>query len=101
MTYTVGVQNSEYAHIGRAWPRRSLEPGVGSFVFIDVPPRQSLDPGCQTADQPKDVKGAGYQRWVCGEATRAAFGQDIASVKKACSNLDDRCRQRSSSASQP
>jgi len=98
MSYTVGTQNSDYAHIEPGVAEAVfVSQGVGSFVFIDVPTSAEnyLDPGCfPTADQPKDVKGAGYQRWVCGEATRATFGQDIASVRKACSNLDDRCRQQ-------
>lgn len=72
--------------------------GQGSFVFVDVPRdgENYFDPGCLVAaDQPKDVKDAGAERWVCGDVPTIALNADDSSVLNRCANLDDACRQRS------
>ncbi len=74
-----------------------LGQGAGSFVWVDVPVKAEnyFDPGCLKAtDQPGSVKDAGYERWVCGDATLIALSSDDASVQRSCANADDKCRQR-------
>jgi hypothetical protein len=71
--------------------------GPGSFVLVDVPQEGDnyFDPGCLVAsDQPKDVKAAGMQRWVCGEVTIIAINGDDPDVLKQCAAMADKCRQR-------
>ncbi len=88
-------------------PLMTLEPGLievpfigqgpGSWVFIDVPKTGDnvLDPGCLVGkDQPAEVKGAGLQRWVCGNVFLIALAADDPSVLDRCAALDERCRQR-------
>lgn len=75
-----------------------LGQGQGSFVFVDVPKdgENYFDPGCLVAaDQPKDVKEAGAERWVCGDVPTIALSGDDSAVLNRCANLDDACRQRS------
>jgi hypothetical protein len=66
-------------------------------VLVDLPAQADnyLDPGClKTARQPGDVKDAGLERWVCGEATLIALAANDSDLQERCSMLDDRCRQR-------
>jgi len=98
MTYDVPAQTSELVRI---------EPGVtealfvsqgrGSFVFVDAPAsgENYFEPGCLRAtDQPKEVKEAGLERWVCGDVTIIAINTEDKGVQKRCADLDDKCRQR-------
>ena len=71
--------------------------GPGSFVLVDVPEAGDnyFDPGCLLAtDQPKDVKAAGFARWVCGEVTIIALNGDDPDVLRKCASMDVKCRQR-------
>lgn len=74
-----------------------LGQGEGSFVWVDVPKTAEnyFDPGCLLAsNQPGEVSGSGYERWICGEATIIALSADNPTVLKRCANADNSCRQR-------
>lgn len=74
-----------------------LGQGEGSFVWVDVPlnAENYFDPGClRASNQPEQVKGSGYERWICGEATVIALNADNPTVLKRCANADNSCRQR-------
>ena len=73
--------------------------GAGSFVFVDVPTsgENYFDPGClKQSPQPSEVKGAGFDRWVCGDVAVVALNTNNPDVLKRCAALDDKCRQRES-----
>lgn len=98
MRYSVPQQTNKYTRIEPGVIESVLvSQGTGSFVFIDVPKAGDnfLDPGCLLArHQPDDVRNAGFERWICGDALLVAINTEDASVQEACANADDRCRQR-------
>ena len=98
MTYAVPAQTSELVRIeAGATEARFVSQGAGSFTFIDVPMSGDnfFEPGClRTAEQPKDVAAAGFERWVCGEATLIAIGTENKDLQAKCARADDSCRQR-------
>lgn len=99
MTYTVPAQKTGLVTLSAgSMEAMFVGQGKGSFVLIDVPAgaENYFDPGCvPVADQPGDVTGSGYKRWVCGEIFRAVFNRTD-QTEAACANLEDRCRQNSS-----
>ena len=71
--------------------------GVGSFILLDLPVNADnyIDPGCLLAhSQPVELRSAGFERYVCGEAAMVALSFDDPEVLSDCARLDDRCRQR-------
>jgi hypothetical protein len=71
--------------------------GAGSFILVDLPAAAEnvIDPGCVlAANQPREVRDSGYERWVCGEVLAAAFGGENEKVRERCASLHDSCRQR-------
>lgn len=97
-TYTLGPSSGSMISIEPgAIETPFIGQGHGSFVFIDVPRTADnvLDPGCLlAAGQPRDVKDAGLERWVCGDVLLIALATDDADTLARCAALDDRCRQR-------
>ena len=100
MTYDVPAPKGEFLRLQPgAIETAFIGQGTGSFVFVDVPlaGENYFDPGClKASDQPKDVKGAGFERWVCGDVAIIALNSDKPEVLKRCADLDDKCRQRES-----
>ncbi|HEY4668476.1 MAG TPA: hypothetical protein VIH05_01725 [Tepidiformaceae bacterium] len=98
MTYGVPAQSGEWVRLERGViETRFVGQGPGSFVYLDVPTSAEnyFDPGClKAADQPKDVTGAGRERWICGETTLIAINAEDQALLKRCAAADDRCRQR-------
>jgi hypothetical protein len=98
LTYDVGAQASKLVTVEPGYTEALfVSQGVGSFVFVDIPSTGDnyFEPGClRAADQPGDVRDAGLERWVCGDATLVAFNTEDDSVQEKCARLDDRCRQR-------
>ncbi|MCK9518379.1 MAG: hypothetical protein M0R74_05030 [Dehalococcoidia bacterium] len=98
LAYDVGPQSSELVTIEPGYIEALfVSQGPGSFVFIDIPATGDnyFEPGCLlAADQPGDVRDAGLERWVCGDAAAIAFNMEDAAVQERCARLDDRCRQR-------
>lgn len=97
MTYTVGARSQEPFHVeSGAIEMPFVSQGPGSFVSVDMPVAADnyLDPGClKAASQPDSVTSAGYERWVCGEATLLSLSADDPETLERCARLDDRCRQ--------
>ncbi|MEO9256394.1 MAG: hypothetical protein ABI305_12690, partial [Tepidiformaceae bacterium] len=98
MTYNVPPQKTTLVSLSAgSIEAMFVSQGKGSFILIDVPSTAEnyFDPGCvPVADQPGDVTGSGYKRWVCGEILRAVFNRSD-QTEAACANLEDRCRQNS------
>jgi hypothetical protein len=99
MSYTVVAQKNALVNLSAgSMEAMFVSQGKGSFVLIDVPAAAEtyFDPGCvPTAEQPANVTGSGYKRWVCGEVLRAVFNRSN-ETESACAKLEDRCRQNSS-----
>ena len=69
--------------------------GPGSFVFFDLPTAAEnvIEPGCVVINkQPREVRDAGLERWVCGETALAALSSDDKKTLQRCANLEDACR---------
>ena len=98
MTYDVPAQASEFVKFEPGLVEALfVSQGVGSFVYIDVPltGENVFEPGCLKAtDQPTDVREAGFQRWICGDAALIVFATEDEKTQQQCANADDRCRQR-------
>ncbi len=98
LTYNVPASTNEYVRLeAGSIESMFVSQGRGSFVFIDVPKAAEnyFDPGCLRAnDQPGEVKSAGYERWVCGEAALIALNADDPSTLKQCADLAAKCRQQ-------
>jgi hypothetical protein len=97
LDYDVPAHNSAYVHMEPGdLELVFVSQGPGSFVYVDVPAQAEnyFDPGClKASDQPGSVKDAGFERWICGEATVIALNADHPDVLKKCADADDRCRQ--------
>jgi hypothetical protein len=98
LTYIIGQQGNELLNFSPgSFEAMFVSQGAGSFVLVEVPTSAEnyFDPGCvQTANQPAELKDAGFTRWVCGEVLRAVFHRS-SGTQSACAHLDDSCRQSS------
>lgn len=98
MTYSVPSQKNDYVNLEPGLAEALfVSQGAGSFVFIEMPigGDNYVEPGClRTQEQPGHVKDAGFERFVCGDATAIAFSTEDKSVQERCARLDDRCRQQ-------
>ncbi|MBI2765031.1 MAG: hypothetical protein HYX53_03875 [Chloroflexi bacterium] len=97
LTYDVPEQVNDFVRIEKGSVEgRFVSQGPGSFVYVDVPPGDTyFEPGClKASDQPKSVKEANAERWICGDALLIVLNTQDPEVLKRCANADDRCRQR-------